>query len=46
MAHAQTGTLNVAFSNNVFGALGLPPSFKDASFKLDGDMTVKIKMEY
>ena len=35
-----------AFSNNVFGALGSPPSFKDASFKLDGNMTVKIKMEY
>jgi uncharacterized protein (DUF2141 family) len=35
-----------AFSNNVFGALGLPPSFKDASFKFDGNKTVKIKMEY
>jgi uncharacterized protein (DUF2141 family) len=35
-----------AFSNNVFGALGLPPSFKDASFKLAGNKTVKIKMEY
>ena len=35
-----------AFSNNVFGALGLPPGFKDASFKLAGNKTVKIKMEY
>jgi len=35
-----------AFSNNVFGALGLPPSFKDASFKLAGNKTVKIKIEY
>jgi len=35
-----------AFSNNVFGTLGLPPSFKDASFKLAGNKTVKIKMEY
>jgi len=35
-----------AFSNNVFGVLGLPPSFKDASFKLTDNRTVKIKMEY
>ncbi len=35
-----------AFSNNVFGALGLPPSFKDASFQLSGNKTTKIKMEY
>ena len=35
-----------AFSNNVFGALGSPPSFKDASFKLDGNKTVKIKIDY
>jgi len=35
-----------AFSNNVFGALGLPPGFKDASFKLAENKTVKIKMEY
>ena len=35
-----------AFSNNVFGILGLPPSFKDASFKLTGNETIKIKMEY
>jgi len=35
-----------AFSNNVFGVLGLPPSFKDASFKLTGNETIKIKMEY
>lgn len=35
-----------AFSNNVFGALGLPPSFKDASFKLAENKTVKIKIEY
>ncbi len=35
-----------AFSKNVFGALGLPPSFKNASFNLSGNKTVKIKMEY
>ena len=35
-----------AFSNNVFGVLGSPPSFKDASFKLTGNKTVKIKIEY
>ena len=35
-----------AFSNNVFGLLGLPPSFKEASFKLTGNKTVKIKIEY
>ena len=35
-----------AFSNNVFGVIGLPPSFKDASFKLTGNKTVKIKIEY
>ncbi len=35
-----------AFSNNVFGALGLPPSFKDASFKVAGNKTITIKMEY
>lgn len=35
-----------AFSNNVFGALGLPPSFKDALFKFAGNKTVKIKIEY
>jgi uncharacterized protein (DUF2141 family) len=35
-----------AFSNNVFGALGLPPSFEDASFEVAGKKTVKIKMEY
>jgi len=35
-----------AFSNNVYGALGSPPSFKDASFKLAGSKTVKIKMAY
>ena len=35
-----------AFSNNVFGILGLPPNFKDASFKLTGNETIKIKMEY
>ncbi len=35
-----------AFSNNVFGALGLPPDFKDASFKFAENKTVKIKMEY
>jgi uncharacterized protein (DUF2141 family) len=35
-----------AFSNNVFGAFGSPPDFKDAAFKLDGNKTVKIKMEY
>ncbi len=35
-----------AFSNNVFGILGLPPKFKDASFKYSGNKTIKIKMEY
>ena len=35
-----------AFSNNVFGVLGLPPSFADASFEVAGNKTVKIKMEY
>ena len=35
-----------AFSNNLFGAFGSPPSFKDASFKVTGDKTIKIKMEY
>ena len=34
-----------AFSNNVFRALGLPPSFKDASFKVAGNKTVNIKIE-
>ena len=34
-----------AFSNNVSGTFG-PPAFKDASFKLDGNKTVKIKIEY
>jgi uncharacterized protein (DUF2141 family) len=35
-----------AFSNNVFGAFGTPPGFKDAAFRLDGNKTVKIKIEY
>jgi uncharacterized protein (DUF2141 family) len=35
-----------AFSNNLFGAFGSPPGFKDASFKVTGDKTIKIKMEY
>ena len=39
-------TEGYAFSNNVFGIFGLPPSFKDASFKLTGNETIKIKMEY
>ncbi len=39
-------TEGYAFSNNVFGILGLPPSFKDASFEFDGNKTVKIKMGY
>ncbi|MBC8431618.1 MAG: DUF2141 domain-containing protein [Desulfobacterales bacterium] len=34
-----------AFSNNVFGTFG-PPDFEEASFKLDGNKTVKIKMGY
>ena len=34
-----------AFSNNVFGTFG-PPDFEDASFELDGNKTVKIKMGY
>jgi len=35
-----------AFSNNIFGAFGSPPGFKDASFQFTGDKKVKIKMEY
>ena len=35
-----------AFSNNLFGAFGSPPGFKDASFQVTGDKTIKIKMEY
>lgn len=34
-----------AFSNNVFGTFG-PPDFEDASFELDGNKTIKIKMRY
>jgi len=34
-----------AFSNNVFGTFG-PPDFEEASFKLDGNKTVIIKMRY
>ncbi len=34
-----------AFSNNVSGTFG-PPDFEDASFKLDGNKTVEIKMGY
>jgi len=34
-----------AFSNNVFGTFG-PPDFEEASFKLDGNKTVIIKMGY
>ena len=34
-----------AFSNNVFGTFG-PPDFEEVTFKLDGDKTVEIKMEY
>ena len=34
-----------AFSNNVFGTFG-PPDFDDASFELDGNKPVKIKMGY
>ncbi|NOX32977.1 MAG: DUF2141 domain-containing protein [Deltaproteobacteria bacterium] len=39
-------TEGYAFSNNVFGVMGTPPDFKDASFQLGGDKTIKIKMEY
>ncbi len=39
-------TEGYAFSNNVFGIFSSPPSFKDASFKLTGNETIKIKMEY
>ena len=35
-----------AFSNNLFGTFGSPPGFKDASFQVTGDKTIKIKMEY
>ncbi len=34
-----------AFSNNVCGTFG-PPDFEEASFKLDGNKTVIIKMRY
>ena len=34
-----------AFSNNVFGTFG-PPDFEDASFNLNGNKTVEIKMGY
>jgi uncharacterized protein (DUF2141 family) len=34
-----------AFSNNVFGTFG-PPDFEDASFKLNGNKTLEIKMGY
>ncbi len=34
-----------AFSNNASGTFG-PPDFKDASFKLDGSKTVKIKLNH
>ena len=39
-------TEGYAFSNNLFGAFGSPPGFKDASFQVSGDKTIKIKMEY
>lgn len=35
-----------AFSNNLFGAFGSPPDFKDASFQVSGDKTIEIKMKY
>jgi len=35
-----------AFSNNLFGAFGSPPGFKDASFQITGDKTIKITVEY
>ncbi len=39
-------TEGYAFSNNLFGAFGSPPGFKDALFEVSGNRTVKIKMEY
>jgi uncharacterized protein (DUF2141 family) len=39
-------TEGYAFSNNLFGAFGLPPGFKDASFEVRGDKTINIKMDY
>lgn len=39
-------TEGYAFSNNLFGAFGSPPGFKNASFQFAGDKTIKIKMEY
>lgn len=33
------------FSNNVFGAFG-PPEYSKASFLLDKDMTIQIKLKY
>ena len=35
-----------AFSNNEFRAFRRPPLYEKALFKVDGDMTVKIKVEY
>lgn len=34
-----------AFSNNAVGAFGMPPSFKNASFRHTGNQTVSIKMD-
>jgi len=39
-------TEGYAFSNNLFGAFGSPPGFKDASFEVSGDETIIIKMDY
>lgn len=39
-------TEGYAFSNNEIGLFGTPPEFKDASFKLIGNLTLEIKMNY
>ncbi len=39
-------TEGYAFSNNLFGAFGTPPAFKDASFKLEEDKIIEIKIDY
>ena len=39
-------TEGYAFSNNRFGIFGKPPEFKDASFELTGDKTIRITIKY
>jgi len=39
-------TEGYAFSNNLFGIFGRPPSFQKASFEVTGDQTVRIIVKY